>query len=342
MMGGNILLLLRLRPRFWWVEYALFSMLFPATLFSWVSGQTLLLHELVGVIALLFLLYSFTFTFNYITDSREDAFKPDGGIMDMPGATKTAVFICIVLLCAMLVLAPIILKMSVLVMFWVLFILSTMYSWGLRLKESYFGPLVGSMFYWAPAVLVVAHVGHLPASPVSLASNFPPILGAYVLLVFFYGIFRELEHNIYDFEPDGRAELRTFGHRVGRKNTCWAAMIARLLYQISLVLLASFLGWEAVILALILVLGDIFKLSASKHFFTIIMVVLLMTLPLNWTTVFLLSGMVGVNVKLALFINDISRVLFHRVRISRRKLIDALHTRHRAQIFSALERIRTK
>ena len=333
----DILQIARLYPGSWWTKYAMFSMIVPLALLFNEQDHGASLSMVVPLLVILFLGYCYTFVLNYITDVREDSLKENQVKIDESGILWLKI-VCGVVLLINLIIAISFLSLPGLFLFIGLEVFSTLYSWGPRLKESVVGPIIGSMFYWGPIPLVVIHLRSVEGIGISKAFSTTAIV--YLVCIFFFGMVKELSHNIFDFEIDRKAGLGTFGQIVGEKRTKNLIIMFKALYVPSFLLFGYFISIPVFIISILFILAGILGLYRTKYFFSFAAVWLLMDRNLGSGGILLLFLAIPPLVKAIVhLINKIGEG-GHRSRASLTHMVDCVHARNRKMVFSILERVK--
>jgi len=334
----DILLLTRLNPRFWWGEYALFSLLIPFLLVVYIFDSGHDLWNVISVFIPIFILYGFTFTLNYLTDVREDRYKEN--VFRMNRRRRILGFILLpLLLTAMIFLSYLYLSGTALIIFGVLLLVSIIYSWGLRLKETPMGPFAASLFYWGPAILLISHFSKDPWVNIGELKTESLIFLMYILSIFFYGLVMELEHNLFDLKADLKADVRTLAVRIGKERVGKLIKIVRIILAVPLIAFSFLISWHFALAVALMILVNLKWNVSLKYFFILLAVFFLVQEGLSQTAVFIfLCLSPHISFILVGMIQE-SRKLLHQIRRSRRHLIDRMHEEHKRIIFSELERM---
>ena len=331
----GILQIARLYPRSWWTKYAMFSIIVPFALLFNERGHSPDLGRMVPLLAILFLGYCYTFILNYITDIREDRLKKDHIMIGQSGILRLKL-LCAVVLLINLIIAITFLTLPVLFLFSALQAFSTLYSWGPRLKESLAGPIIGSMLYWGPIPLVVIHMKTLEG--IGTLKAFSTASLVYFICIFFFGMVKELSHNIFDFEIDKKAGLRTFGQIAGKKRTKALIYVFKILYVPAFLLLGYFISIPFFILSILFILAGILGLYRTKYYFSFVAVWLL----IDWNTgaggILLLFLSIPSLVKAIVHLVNKIGEGSHRTKAALTNVVDNVHARNRRIVFSILER----
>jgi len=327
----------RLYPSPWWSKYAMFSMLLPLGLLIYSGDPTIDLAKALPLIAVISLGYTSTFLFNSLTDLGEDRFKPEPLHIGKGGLARAKV-LCGSILITEIILALLVFDRTALVLFLLLQVLSLSYSWGIRFKETFLGPLVGSLFYWGPIPLIAAHIGGIES--ITIWNGPPSALGLYLICMIFMGMDKELSHNLFDYEIDKRAGLRTFGQRAGRRNTMMLVRGFKALYLCALVMVGYFISLPALIISIVFVLFGITGFFQSKYYFTVLIFLCIFPRTMEHSGLFLIFASIPYIVKFIIYFFYRLKAAFHRTRAALTCAIDQIHARHRASVFSELEKKR--
>lgn len=333
----NLARMARLYPSPWWSKYAIFSIIVPSALLFHKTNASFDLGRTLPLISVLFLGYTFTFFLNSLTDIKEDRFKPMPVLTSKAGLKK-AKLLCGVIVLIQISLAAAIFNPLTFILFLILQVSSVLYSWGARFKESILGPLIGSMFYWGPIPLIAVHMGGI--NTIEIWKAFPPSLGLYLICMIFLGMEKELSHNIFDFDVDNKAGVRTFGQIAGKKNTKTLIKIFKCLYLLSMIILGYFISQLAFITSIIFLLLGVAGLFQSKYYFTILAVICLLSGNMGYIEVFLLFVSIPFFVKFFVHFLHRSEAGIHSIRAAINSTVDHVHSRHRILVFSKLEKIK--
>ena len=315
----------------------MFSMIVPLALLLNESDHSSDLGIMIPLLAILFLGYCYTFVLNYITDIREDRLKENQVKIDESGILWLKL-VCGIVLLINLIIAISFLSLPGLFLFIALQAFSTLYSWGPRLKESVVGPVIGSMFYWGPIPLVVTHLGSVEGA--NIVKGFSTTALVYLVCIFFFGMVKELSHNIFDFEIDRKAGLGTFGQIVGKKRTKTLIIVFKTLYVPSFLLFGYFISVPFFILSILFILAGILGLYRTKYYFSFAALWLLMAGNTGAGEILLLFLAIPPLVKAIVHLVKKIGEGTHRSRAALTHMVDHVHARNRRVVFSILERVK--
>ncbi len=201
---------MRLYPRPWIIDYGPASLGTPLLIY-YALNKSLLWPFLIFMLLVLFLLYSLTFTINYITDVKEDALKDDlgsnpilkGEVEKKELKSFAVAQILILLIITVISGDPVIMVFSLLGL-----ALGLTYSLGPRFKESRLAPLVAMFFFLGPTLMLIAKIWLLNGQVNSL-------LSFYAVGLFFFALYYEVQHTLFDYRSDLAAMKKTFAVRTG-------------------------------------------------------------------------------------------------------------------------------
>ena len=330
-----MLRMMRLYPRSWWVKYATYSIIIPSALIFQQAGEGLALRKTLVLTAILSMGYCNTFLLNSLADRKGDEHKPGWYAISRKNVIWGKLLASSLLITS-ITWAFMAFETSTFTVFLALQLSSILYSLGPRFKEMPLGPLVGSMFYWAPVILVYLHLGHV-GWPTRLADA-RSSLWLFLLCTFFLGLEKELSHNLYDFIPDGKAGLRTFGQRAGMDVTRGLVRISKGFFLILVIILGYSLSYPLFALALLFVAFGISGLYRAKYYFVLLAPWLLISKASGITEMILLLGAVPFISRAVAHLLLRLRSGFHRIKGCYAKLNETLHDKHRKAVFSILER----
>ena len=329
--------MMRLHPPSWWGEYAVFSIIVPCALLLHENNVPVEISKLLPLLGILFTGYSSTFVLNHITDVREDRFKENRPVMT-DEKKKRAKLLWLSLITLEIAMALIFFNITALALLGILQVLSIFYSWGIRFKESLIGPLVGSTFYWGPISLVVVVL--IGADGFEIWKYFTIPLTVYLISMFFFGIERELSHNLYDFDIDRKAGISTFGQIAGIRKTKIMVRVTKIIFLASMVGLGWTISLPVSVLALLFALLGIAGVVPACYFFSVLAVGLLISGRAGAGEILLLFCMIPALSRIIERLAERTRAGIHMVRASVRRALNDIHARHRELIFTIFERIK--
>ncbi|MDP6155975.1 MAG: UbiA family prenyltransferase [Candidatus Thermoplasmatota archaeon] len=329
--------MMRLHPPSWWGEYALFSIIVPCALLFHENQMSLDISKLLPLLGILFTGYCSTFVLNHITDVKEDSYKENQPLMT-DGKIRRALFLWISLIIAEIAMALIFFNITALVLLGILQLLSILYSWGIRLKESIAGPLVGSTFYWGPIPLVVVVL--LGTSGFGIWKCFTTPMMIHILAMFFFGIERELTHNLFDFDIDRKAGITTFGQIVGVKRTKIIIRVMKGFFLISMLALGWAISLSFSVLVLLFALLGVAGFIPSFYFFSLLAVGLLLSGRTGVAEILLLFCMIPAISMYVTKLVEKTRAGIHQGTAAARRILNDIHAQHRKLIFTIFERIK--
>lgn len=329
--------MMRLHPPSWWGEYAVFSIVVPCALLVHENNVSLDISKLIPLLVILFIGYCSTFVLNHITDIKEDRFKKNRPMMTEE-KIKKARLLWLFLIVVEITLALIFFNTAALILYGVLQLFSILYSWGARLKESLAGPLVGSTFYWGPIPLVVAVL--VGTGDFGIWKYFTIPLMFHLVAMFFFGIERELSHNLFDFDIDRKASISTFAQITGTRVTKNMIRLTKGVFLVAIVGLGWSISPQVLVLALLFTLLGIAGVIPASYFFSVLAVGLLFSGKTGVAEIMLLFCMIPVLSMILTQLAKKTKAGIHVGRAAGRRYLNNIHRRHRELVFTIFERIK--
>lgn len=329
--------MMRLYPRPWWGKYAIFSFIIPAALVFHESGASLPISNMIELTALLLMGYSSTFLINSLADTREDRHKTLWRAFTRE-ERRLGILLSIFLVLVSTISAFRVFETPAFIVFLFLQLSSILYSVGPRFKETLAGPVIGSMFCWGPAIMVLLHLRGIELA-VS-ASDISLVFAVYLGLAFFLGLDKELSHDLYDYETDRKAGLKTFGQRLGRERTLMLLRASKVVYFLLIVLLGYMVSLPVLAVALFFVVLGITGQFRVKYFFSVLAIWLLISDRSGPSEILLLLGAAPFISRAVVHLLEKVRAGYFRTRGCYASAVAEAHTSHRKAVFSLLERVK--
>jgi len=165
-------------------------------------------------------------------------------------------------------------------------------------------------------------------------------LTIYLVSMFFFGIERELSHNLYDFDVDKKAGLSTFGQIAGRRTTKTIIRIMKGFFLISMVGLGWTISFPVSVLALLFSILGIAGVLPADYFFSLLAVGLIISGETGPGEIMLLFCMIPSLLRIITRLAEKTRAGIHLGRAAVRRAINDIHAQHRELIFTIFERIK--